>query len=186
MGCGCGKKRGPTIHFMGHGNNHEADPEEWGPILWKYMHCLIQRIGHSGNTIMDTDQAMYLEYMLHNLGNILPCQECQGHAVRYISQNPPPVLKGQYGVNLRRTAQTWLFTFHNSVRSMKNQPILVNSLEQLESEYADCFIAQCEFSLLSDSVAYGVRHGWVRVDIWRKWYSNSEKMRALISSPVVR
>ncbi len=186
MGCGCGKKKGPTIHFMGQGNGQQADPEEWGPIMWRYLHCLIQRIGHSGNAIMDTDQANYLEYMLQNLSAVLPCQECQAHASQYISHNHVPQLRGLYGENLRRTAQTWLFNFHNAVRSQKGQPIQINNLEELEAEYNECFVPQCEFSLLTQSVAFAVRHGWVRVDTWRKWYNYSERMKVLVSSPVVR
>lgn len=186
MGCGCGKKKGPTIHFMGQGNGQEADAEEWGPIMWRYLHCLIQRVGHSGNTIMDTDQANYLEFMLQNLGAVIPCQECQNHAKLYIQQNRPPTLKGLYGENLRRTAQQWLFTFHNAVRSRIGKPIQIHNIEQLEAEYNDCFIAQCEFTLLTQSIAFGIRHGWVRVDMWRKWFNFSERMRMLISSPIVR
>jgi len=186
MGCGCGKKKGPTIHFMGQGNGQEADAEEWGPIMWRYMHCLIQRIGHSGNPIMDTDQANYLEFMLQNFGAVVPCQECQAHAVQYTHQNHPPQLKGLYGENLRRTAQQWLCHFHNAVRERKGQPIQIHNIEQLEAEYNDCFVAQCEFTLLTQSVAFAVRHGWVRVDLWRKWFNYSERMRVLVSSPVVK
>jgi hypothetical protein len=186
MGCGCGKKKGPTIHFMGQGNGHEADPEEWGPIMWRYMHCLIQRIGYSGNSIIDTDQANYLEMMFNNFSSILPCLECQNHARQYMSQNPPPSLKGLYGENLRKTAQLWLFNFHNAVRQRKGQTIQIHNIEQLETEYGECFVAQCEFTILTQSVSYAVRNGWVRVDLWRKWFSYSERMRVLVGSAVVK
>jgi hypothetical protein len=171
---------------MGQGNGQETDAEDWGPIMWRYMHCLIQRIGYSGNPIMDTDQANYLEFMLTNLGAVLPCQECQGHAHQYISFNPPPTLKGHYGENLRRLAQQWLFTFHNAVRTSKGQAIQIHNIEQLEAEYKECFVAQCEFSMLTQSIAFAVRHGWIRVDVWRKWFNYSERMRVLVSSPVVK
>lgn len=186
MGCGCGKKKGPTIHFMGQGNGQKTDAEDWGPVMWKYLHCLIQRIGHSGNPIMDTDQANYLEFMLQNLGAVVPCQECQAHASLYIASTPVPTLRGLYGHNLRRTAQVWLFNFHNAVRNRKGQPIEIHNLEELEQKYADCFVAQCEFSMLTQSVAFAVRFGWVRVDMWKKWFNYSERMRVLISNPVVR
>jgi hypothetical protein len=40
------------------------DPPEWGPILWKYMHCLAEKLGTSGNAIVDTDQANYMEPLI--------------------------------------------------------------------------------------------------------------------------
>ena len=36
------------------------------------------------------------------------------------------------------------------------------------------------------SVAFAVRQGWVRVDNWRKWYSNSERLRILVGNIVIQ
>ena len=64
MPCGCGKKRTGTIHFMGQPNSDVPEPEEWGPIVCKYLHCLTEKIGTSGNKIVDTDQANYMETLV--------------------------------------------------------------------------------------------------------------------------
>ena len=43
MPCNCGKNKG-TVYFMGQGNSNIADPLQWGPILWKYLHGLAEKI----------------------------------------------------------------------------------------------------------------------------------------------
>jgi len=186
MPCGCGKKNtAGTVHFMGREGSQIADPVEWGPILWKFLHCLAEKVGTSGNKIVDTDQANYMETILNTLHLILPCTECQAHAAAYSASNPLPSLKGLYGDALRTTVRNWLFNFHNQVRASKGQPIMMNSPDELGSVYAGCFVPKCEHTLFVQSVAFAVRQGWVRIDNWRKWYSNSERIRILAGNIVV-
>jgi Erv1 / Alr family len=182
MPCGCGKKKSGTVHFMG--KEGPPDSEDWGPILWKYLHCLAEKLGISGNQIIDTDQANHMENILHNLHLILPCTDCQAHAVQYISTNPLPTLRGLVGPTLQTTVRNWLFQFHNSVRSQKGQPILLHSVDECTAQYADCFVPNCEYTLFVQSVAYAVRQGWVRIDNWRKWYSHSERLRIICGNMV--
>jgi hypothetical protein len=186
MGCGCKKKLTGTIHFMGRDGKQISDPEEWGPTLWKYLHCLIEKIGLSGNPIMDTDQATYVEYIFQHLHSIIPCTECQEHARQYIAQNPVPTLKGLYSDNLRSTIRVWLFNFHNAVRSRKGQEIIVSTPEMCRHIYEGCFIPQCEFTNLTQSIAFGVRQGWIKIDMWKKWYNFSERLRVLSDNTIVR
>jgi hypothetical protein len=184
MGCGCGKKKTGTVHFMGQVSSDTPDPTEWGPIVWKYLHCLTEKIGHSGSKITDTDQANYMEILITTLHQVIPCPECQAHTAAYISHNPLPTLKGLYGDQLRSTVRTWLFNFHNNVRSTKGQQLIINSLNECREAYVNCFIPKCEYSLFVQNVAFAVRQGWVRVDNWRKWYSNSERIRIITGNVV--
>ena len=59
MPCNCGKKN------IGHYTEDQStDPLKWGPILWKYLHSLAEHVGFSGNSIVDTDQANYMETII--------------------------------------------------------------------------------------------------------------------------
>lgn len=185
MPCGCGKKATETVHFMGQVSTEVPDPIEWGPIVWKYLHCLTEKIGLSGNPLVDNDQAGYMETLIGTLHQIIPCPECQAHATAYISENPLPTLRGLKGGELRDTVRNWLFNFHNQVRISKGQPIIVNTVEACRELYNGCFIPKCEYTLFIKNVGYAVRQNWVRVDIWRKWYSTSEKIRILIGNVVI-
>jgi hypothetical protein len=186
MPCGCGKKNtGGTVHFMGKETTDTPQPEEWGPIVWKYLHCLAEKIGTTGNTVIDADQANYVETIISTIHLIIPCPECQAHAAAYISQNPFPSIKGLAGTTLQNTVRTWLFHFHNHVRSQKGQEIMIKTVEECAQLYAGCFVPKCEYSLFVQNVAYAVRQGWVRIDNWKKWYSNSERLRVIIGNIVV-
>lgn len=185
MPCGCGKKTSGTVHFMGQVSTDTPDPVEWGPIVWRYLHCLIEKIGFSNNPLVDNDQAGFMETLIGTLHQIIPCPECQTHASAYIAGNPLPTLRGLKGNELRDILRLWLFNFHNHIRNSKGQPIIINSVEACREQYQGCVIPKCEYTLFVQNVAYAVRQNWVRVDIWRKWYSTSEKIRIIIGNIVI-
>jgi hypothetical protein len=186
MSCGCGKKKtGGTVHFMGRDSNAISNPMEWGPILWKYLHCLSEKCGLGNNKVTDADQANCMETLLGTLPLVLPCTESQAHAASYLANHPLPSLKELRGEVLRSTVREWLFTFHNHVRISKQQPIIIETLEQCAANYNNCFVPKCEYSFFVQSVAYAVRQGWVRIDHWRKWYSTSEKARLILGNIVI-
>jgi len=186
MGCGCRKKgNNQSMQISMSREINPLDPPEWGPILWKYMHCLAEKLGTSGNAIVDTDQANYMEILITMLPLILPCTECQGHAASYLNANPLPSLKGLYNSALRTTVRSWLFAFHNAVRTQKSQEIIVQSEEECSKLYENCLVLKCEYTSFIQSVAAAVRQGWVRMENWRKWYSHAERMRILSGNFVV-
>lgn len=182
MGCGCGKKGAPPPLMQ---QEQLLAPTEWGPILWKYLHCLAEKIGTSGNTVIDTDQANYMETLVTMLPLIIPCTECQGHAAAYLAAHPLPTLKGLYGATLTITVRMWLFEFHNAVRTQKGQPILIETVEGCAALYAGCLVQKCEYMAFIQSVAAAVRQGWVRIENWKKWYSYSERLRILSGNLIV-
>ena len=184
MSCGCGKKKG-AMPLMGLDSQALLPVTEWGPILWRYLHCITERIGHSGNTIVDTDQANYMEVLLTLLPQIIPCKECQEHAASYQQYSAVPPLRGQYGAALRDTVRNWLFAFHNHVRSRKEQTIEFYHVEQCAAHYANCALSKQEYNSFIQTVAGAVRQGWVRMENWRKWYSHSERIRIICGNVVV-
>jgi hypothetical protein len=36
--------------------------------------------------------------------------------------------------------------------------------------------------MVVQNIGYAVRQNWVKIDIWRKWYSTSEKVRILLGN----
>jgi hypothetical protein len=159
--------------------------DQWGPILWKYLHCIAERIGQSGNTIVDTDQANYMEVLLTMLPQILPCKSCQEHSLAYQEYSPIPPLRGMYGATLRETVRNWLFAFHNHVRSQNQQPIQMYTIEECIAFYSNCTISRQDYGSFIQSVAAAVRKGWVRMEQWKKWYSHSERIRVLCGNLVL-
>jgi hypothetical protein len=185
MPCGCQKKSAVNAASILKESSDLLSPSEWGPILWKYLHALAERMGVSGNTIIDTDQANYMETLLHLLPLIIPCQECQSHTAAYYQVNPLPSLKGLYKDALQSTVRLWIFQFHNAVREQNKQEIIIQTVEECAALYANIVVPKCEYSMFIQSVAAAVRQGWVRIDNWKKWYSNSERMRIISGNVVV-
>ena len=179
MGCNCGGKKNNAGQPALFSIEQLLNPTEWGPILWKYLHCLAEKLGATNNKIIDTDQAQYTETLITMLPLILPCQECQAHCAAYIAANPLPVLRGLYGSALQTTVRTWLFQFHNYVRVTKDTQIIVATVEDCATLYTGCVLPRCEYTSFIQSVAAGVRKGWVKMPDWKKWYSNSERLRIL-------
>ncbi len=187
MGCGCGKKKntGGTLLYIDGNPQQILDPPHWGPILWKFLHCLTEKLGSTNNSIVDTDQANYMEILINTLPLILPCSECQAHASTYLSVNPLPNLKGLYGNILRETVRNWLFTFHNNVRTSKQQSIILNNIDECITLYNNCAISKTEYTSFLQAVGTAVRQNIVRPDNWRKWYSYSERMRIISGNFVI-
>jgi Erv1 / Alr family len=191
MPCGCSRRGGSnqgsvSSFFMGGQNaQHLSEPPQWGPVLWKLLHCLTEHIGKSGSSVVDTDQANYMETLLTMLPLIVPCSECQAHAASYLDSHPLPALKGLYQQQLRDTIRLWLFEFHNAVRTQKGQTIIVQTPEECSALYAGCNVARCDYNSFIQSVAAAVRQGLVRMDHWRKWYSYSEKLRIITGNVVM-
>ena len=183
MPCGCAKKNAKTSELIQSEMDQLLPPTCWGPILWTYLHCIAERIGLSGNKIIDTDQANFVEILVTSLPSILPCTECQAHTAAYLAANPFPSLKGLYGDALRNAARVWLFTFHNYVREFKGQPIIADSPDFCKVTYS--MLSKADYTQFVQCVAAAVRQGWVRIDQWRKWYSYSERLRILSGNIIV-
>jgi hypothetical protein len=184
MPCNCGRKRASGAEEIA-SPLLVQEPAEWGPTLWTYLHSLAERLGGSGSPIVDTDQATYMEVLLQYLPHILPCNECQQHATTYVTQHPPPALKGLYGPALRVTAREWLFSFHQEVRVKKGQPLLLSSSEDCVSLYEHRLLSKIDYNRFVQTVTAAIRQGWIRMDHWRKWFSHSEKLRILSGNIVV-
>lgn len=185
MSCACGKrKNGTTDAAMEREANQLLLPTQWGPIMWKLLHVTAEKIGQSGSTITDNDQANYVKIMITMLPSILPCRDCQSHAEAYLSVNPFPLLKDLYGIVLRTTVRSWLYAFHNHVRTMKGQDIIISE-EECSTRYGQEYVSKVDYSTLITCIVAATRQQWVKLDQWKKWYSAVERLRLLTGSIVV-
>lgn len=161
------------------------EPEVWGPILWTYLHILAERVGTSGNRVIDVDQANYMEHMITMLPLIVPCSGCQEHAADYLRSHPLPALQGLHGSTLTVAVRTWLFDFHTAVRMRLGQPVMVGTVEDCATLYMNMTLKKCEYTTFIQSVGGAVRVGKVRLVDWKKWYSYSERLRVISGNPVM-
>lgn len=182
MGCSCNNRANPELALRLQVENSLYDPVEWGPIVWRYLHSLTERLGVSGQ---DNNEAQYIQTMLRMLPQIIPCRECQQHAREYIKLHPVPLLINLRGETLRRTVREWLFTFHTAVRTRKGQPVIISTIEECMALYTNSTISSAEYTKFIQGVAYASRKGWVKLENWRKWYNYSERLRQMLGNVIV-
>jgi hypothetical protein len=181
MGCGCGKKKALAAAIVAGSVVDSIDVDEWGPAYWKILHCLSARLGMIGDAISDTDEARFMEYLVGHLGEVIPCEECQGHAAAYIEAHPIRWI-GERGPTFRGAVELWLMNFHNDVRGRKGQPIEILDLEAYEAAYIDCKIVDCELDIVARSAKYAIDHNIVRPAAWKRWMTEFRKLRLAVGA----
>jgi len=176
MGCGCGKRKNQIV--LANAITADGNPDKWGPPLWTILHILAERIG---NNSMDASQAHDMGVVVSLLPSILPCATCQGHMRQYIALHPF-VLSGLGGADLRTYCRTWLLNFHNAVRSSKDQPLDITTLDQLSELYGNEKIESCDIQTLSSHVIYGIRVGLSKMDIWKRGNGLFQRLKVMVGA----
>lgn len=103
----------------------------WGPRRWYRLHLLAIGLCPQPSPEQKRDALRRLWEEVRDL----PCQECKGHAARYLLAHPPTLESGN-------AAERWVFDFHNAVNARVGNPLLswedYKSLYAQERALADC------------------------------------------------
>jgi hypothetical protein len=190
MSCGCGKKKAgfnpilPNATGMG-GAAISLEPENWGPCFWQFLHTFTERVGQTTSPIICHSQATIFRWIVVNIPTILPCQACQAHAKEYIIAHPlPATLETLPGDALREQLRTWFFAFHTAVRQRLGQPVLVADLEACREMYESEPINDAFIRDLSVYVIYAVRAGWVKLEAWKRWVTQYNRLKLAVGGTV--
>jgi hypothetical protein len=130
MPCACQKNPKPEL----------PTDTEWGPVLWTLLHGLAERSGRIMYINHRKDEALAWNKMMNILYYVLPCEECKGHYIQYIKDNPFPVLIEMPYENIRQAIREWLWKLHNNVNSRKTHNLTVSVVNEPlfdESMYAE-------------------------------------------------
>jgi hypothetical protein len=109
---------------------------QWGPALWTLLHYLAERSGKTrpqGRMNWSEEEKRLWRGFLIGLRLCIPCPMCRTHYNTFYMENriDPLFQQEDWGIALR----TWLWRFHNEVRTSKGQPLIL-SLEDLGPTYA--------------------------------------------------
>ena len=97
---------------------------EWGPALWLVLHYLAVRTGRPKPVVWprlnraDEEKRIWTN-LLTSLRTCLPCPRCKVHYNEYVRANKVDI----------RFIETWLWTFHNHVRTSNQQPLVITQEE---------------------------------------------------------
>jgi hypothetical protein len=179
MSCGCGKPR-QNDNVLFKTTLNSSNPTTWGPSIWTALHCIAEKIGNSNSPIIETDQVTTFKWLIEFLPSILPCKSCQSHSFQYISTHPVREWSSLNGYILKGTIRLWLINFHNSVRERNNVPIEITTLEECRLQYENCKVSPTFIEDLSRYISYAIQEGWVRLDNWKRWMVQFNKLMLLI------
>lgn len=170
--CSCRKGKeleGPTYLT-------ELKVEQWGPLVWKYLHIAAEKIGYGSNPILDADSANSIQLIITGLPDILPCTDCQNHARSYIQEHKF-ITKDLNGTRLRTYVREYLFTFHNTVRRRKGQPILVETPEACSALYASTVISNTDDKHFADYFRYALLYRIINSTKYMRWWDIFRRLR---------
>jgi hypothetical protein len=173
--CSCQKKPkhgGPTYVS-------EVKPEQWGPLMWKFLHISAERLGRSSVPILETDTANAIQLVVNGLPDILPCVECQGHARTYLFTNKF-ITKDLTGAALRTYVRNYLFTFHAAVRARKGQPVLVETPEACAALYESATLTGDDDKRMADYFRYALMYRIVNSTKYMRWWDVLRRLRLML------
>jgi hypothetical protein len=104
---------------------HYPDGEEWGPILWKILHGIAERVGTIGVPLYEGDERRALIKWIHAVAKMIPCPSCKEHYEVYLKEHPvdEAILKVIPLSELRTYVKTWFWELHNWVNESLKKPI---------------------------------------------------------------
>ena len=86
-----------------------ANPDVWGPPLWRLLHSLAERLGKQTSIILITDEIRAWTNFLKSVEHVIPCAKCRGHYKRWRLAH-----RIENAVN-REEARAWLWGLHREV-----------------------------------------------------------------------
>ena len=155
--CSCGKKATPLSRSLADAALLDGAPdltiEMWGPLLWKHLHVISERIGNNGGNYGD-NAARHFSTFVHDLPDMLPCDQCRQHAKQYLLDNPFTCKYKPTVPELQTYCRTYFFMFHQAIRVRKGQPIMITTPEECGAYYATVDLTQAETLKLRDYFQY--------------------------------
>ncbi len=154
----------------------ELKVEQWGPLLWKYLHITAERIGCSTNPILEADSANSIQILITGLPDIIPCPDCQGHARIYIASNKF-VTKDLKGCELQTYVRNYLYRFHSAVRAQKGQPVIVDSPDACATLYGTMMITAEDDKNITDYFRYALLYRIINSTKYMRWWDIFRRLR---------
>ena len=90
-------------------------PREWGNPLWKILHSITESLGNQKNSIIATDEAHEIVFLLRDVEKIMPCALCRNHYNKWRKDHPLEQLASLRGPALRDAVRKWLYELHEDV-----------------------------------------------------------------------
>jgi len=88
-----------------------ADPNIWGPYLWKILHTISENLGKNTNKLLQIDELQNFQNILKQISNVLPCKLCTNHYKKYYFKNKKDIKYDE----LKDYAKKYFYNLHEEV-----------------------------------------------------------------------
>jgi hypothetical protein len=95
--------------------------EEWGPILWKILHGLAEKIGTAPS--LDEELREWKRLLTFTV-DIIPCDVCKKHYKQVLQDRPIGGILKMNAPEASTFLRTWLWTLHNEINVDNSKPEL--------------------------------------------------------------
>ena len=95
--------------------------EAWGPRFWKILHTLAESSGRQTHMITSNDEADMWILLFKSQANVMPCELCKRHYVKWYMKNRSDHLRDIKGESRRNWIRNWLWGCHNEVNLMNEK-----------------------------------------------------------------
>ena len=100
------------------------DASEWGPLLWRVLHGLAEKVGTCAFPQYYVDERRALVKVFKLLEKVIPCPSCKEHYEVYLREHPVDIpVRDLPQSEIREYAKTWFWELHNWVNESINHPI---------------------------------------------------------------
>jgi hypothetical protein len=149
--------------------------DQWGPILWKFLHIAAEKSYSPKDFIDDVIVGNLWNSIIQKLPNVLPCPDCQSHARRYLDDHPFNATDKR-GKDLQTYVREYLFAFHTDVRSRKGQPVLVSTIEDCQQLYESQEYTQFNTDTLMTYFRIATKYQVVQTMTFNRWKMNYDRL----------
>jgi hypothetical protein len=130
----------------------------WGPLLWRLLHTIAEKLGTTKPDLLAADEAREVVFLLKGIEVIMPCEKCRRHYHEYRIKNPYDVFAQRRGLGLKKGVKEWLYNLHETVNKRNGVDSRIQ-LEDIELMYKDVKIQDAWAPLnqvLTTSVSSGL------------------------------
>ena len=151
-----------------------ANPNEWGPLLWKILHITSLSLGKHTIQLLQQDEINALKQFIKQVGLVIPCKICKTHYIEYSRSHK---INYTY-VELRDSVSYYYWNLHSEInKSNGKHDIEFNELTTLYNKN-DIFIFMKELDILFKKY---ILQRIVYADIYNDFLKSFNKLYTIIN-----
>ncbi len=144
----------------------------WGPILWTLLHGIAEK-AQAG--LYPVEEARQWVRFIKQTGEILPCDQCREHYVRYSQTNPLTQFTDIPYTLLKTKVKTWFWQLHADIRAEYGKEVL--PYDQLTATYGSVNL-QDMFWRLEPVIKTAFQLKGMGMNKWVAWIKEFKMLRA--------